>query len=80
MKSELENFMESEDLKNKIHNSIRIYERLMGQKVPKSAKESVTNYMERKIDQYVKDDNLIPSLIAIATISLIKLKLKGKKQ
>jgi hypothetical protein len=80
MKSELEDFMEAQKLKDKIHNSIRIYEGLMRKPVPKSAKESVIKYMERKIDQYVKDDTLIPSLIAIATIALIKLKLRDKKK
>jgi len=78
MKSELKDFMRAQSLKSRIHNSIRIYEDLMGGPVPESAKKSVIKYMERKIDYHVKEGSLIPGLIAIATIALLKLKMKGK--
>lgn len=77
--SELKKYMRSQILKNRIHNSIRTYERLTGTEAPEAAKKAVITYMERKIDKYIKEDNLITSLIAIATIALLKLRIRGIK-
>jgi len=77
--SELKDFMRAQRLKDKVHNSIRVYEYLMGTKVPKKHKDAVTKYMERKIDSYIKNGNLMTGLISIATVALLKIRMGSKK-
>ena len=77
--SELKDFMKAQRLKDKVHNAIRIYEQLTGVPAPEEAKDAVIKYMERKIDSYVKTNTLMTGLISIATISLLKIRMRGKE-
>jgi hypothetical protein len=71
--------MRAQRYKDRVHNSIRIYEQLAGRPAPDEAKDAVIKYMERKIDAYVKNDTLITGLISIATVALLKIRMGGKK-
>ena len=79
MNSTLKNYMTAEKLKNRMHKSIKIYEGLTGTEIPDYHKDSVTKYMERKIDHHLKKGDLVGGLLAIATIALLKLKIRSGK-
>lgn len=79
MNSALQKYMTAEKLKNRMHKSIKIYESLTGTKVPQQHKDAVAKFVGRKIDFHLDKGDIVGGLLAIATIALIKLKMRGRK-
>lgn len=78
-KNAMLDYLTEEQWAEKVIETINTFEKIRGIKVSDDAKETVYEFMRRKIRNGIKKGKLTRTFMQIAVTSLLYLKLKGKK-
>jgi hypothetical protein len=79
MMSKMTNFMRGERWKTRIWQSIDRYEEIQGIVLPDEMKDSVGEFLCRKVDDFIKKGRLTEGFMSISVAALLHIKRMGKK-
>lgn len=76
-KSRMSDYMRQEMWVDRIEQTISNWEKLQNVAVPEDTKDSIINFLRRKIGKGIKQGTLIRTFMQIAVSSLLYIKMRG---